>query len=211
MGSLMTDPIRVVIVDDHAVVRSGLKAYLSSQSGFKVVGEATSGEEAVDRARDHEPDVMLIDLLLPSMDGVEATRRIKVSHPKIKIIILTSFHDDELIFAALQAGATACIFKDMKMDYLIDAIYKATHNEVSINPRIAAMILKKFQQMESCPEESYYQLTDTEAEILSQLANGVAVRRISDGDRINANGVSDNLRNILTKLQKSDQLQGVTK
>ena len=109
----MTEPISVVIVDDHAEVRSGLRAYLASQPGFNVVGEAASGEEAISLATKHIPDVMLMDLLLPTFDGVEATREIKRISPGTQIIVLTSSYDDEQIFSALKAGASGCIFKDM--------------------------------------------------------------------------------------------------
>jgi NarL family two-component system response regulator LiaR len=201
----VTEPFSVVIVDDHAEVRSGLRAYLASQPGFNVVGEAASSEAAISLATKHTPDVMLMDLLLPAFDGVEAMREIKKISPGTQIIVLTSSNDDERIFSALKAGASGCIFKDMmKMENITDAIRKGILAELSIHPRIAVLILKNYQWSESSIDDSAHMLTELEFKILNLLAKGYSIRKISDRISISDSKVNGHLRKILTKLQNAD-------
>ena len=131
-------PIRVMLVDDHRVVRMGLKAYLSTLPDIQVVGEAGTGEEAVQLASELAPDVVLMDLLMPGMDGVEATRRIKKASPRTQVIVLTSYHEDEHIFPAIRAGALSYVLKDIDPDDLAEAIRRAGVGEAVINPRVGA-------------------------------------------------------------------------
>lgn len=122
----MADPITILIVDDHEVVRKGVRGYLDSLPEFEVVGEAYSGEEAVDLVKLHIPDVVLMDLILPGMDGVETTREVKNISPRTQVVVLTSYHDDTLIFPALKAGAISYILKDMKMKKLAETVRKSS-------------------------------------------------------------------------------------
>ena len=123
---MLSRKITILLVDDHEVVRQGLKAYLDAQPDFKVIGEASSGEEAVEAAMEFLPDVMLMDLVMSGIGGVEATRRVKDVTPRTQIVVLTSYHQDEFIFSALQAGAISYVLKDVMMDDLAEAIRKAS-------------------------------------------------------------------------------------
>ncbi len=127
----MDKPVTVLIVDDHEVVRQGVRAYLGAQAEFEVLGEADSGAAAVALAEEYVPDVVLMDLIMPGMDGVEATRRVKSVSPRTQIVVLTSYHEDEHIFPALQAGAISYVLKDLGMEELADAILKAARGEAT--------------------------------------------------------------------------------
>ena len=205
----MTEPISIIIVDDHAVVRSGLRAYLSSSTEFVVVGEAASGEEAIDLTRRNIPDVVLMDLILPGMDGSMATYIIKKISPRTKVVVLTSTHDDELIFSAFKSGADACVLKDMKMDNLTGAIQRAVNEEVSLHPRIAAQILRKLQTIGNFEEYSPGTLTEPEAAVLEMKSKGFSNRKISDELHISEDMVNRLLSNILNKLHLMGQTQAV--
>jgi NarL family two-component system response regulator LiaR len=205
----VTEPISIIIVDDHAVVRSGLRAYLSSSTEFVVVGEAASGEEAIDLTRRNIPDVVLMDLILPGMDGSKATYIIKKISPRTKVVVLTSTHDDELIFSAFKSGADACVLKDMKMDNLTGAIQRAVNEEVSLHPRIAAQILRKLQTIGNFEEYSLGTLTEPEAAVLEMKSKGFSNRKISDELHISEDMVNRLLSNILNKLHLMGQTQAV--
>jgi NarL family two-component system response regulator LiaR len=205
----VTEPISILIVDDHAVVRSGLRAYLSSSTEFVVVGEAASGEEAIDLTRQNIPDVVLMDLILPGMDGSKATYIIKRISPRTKVVVLTSTHDDELIFSAFKSGADACVLKDMKMDNLTGAIQRAVNEEVSLHPRIAAQILRKLQTIGNFEEYSPGTLTEPEAAVLEMKSQGFSNRKISDELHISEDMVNRLLSNILNKLHLMGQTQAV--
>ena len=141
------EPITVMIVDDHEMVRRGACSYLEAQEDISVVAQASSGEEAVKLAQEVIPDVVLMDLVMPGMDGVEATRRVKNVSPRTQIIILTSFHQDEYIFPALQAGAISFLLKDVKATELLEAIRRAARGEATLHPRIAARVIKTFRSL----------------------------------------------------------------
>src|SRR5512140_618042 len=127
----MAECISVLIVDDHEVVRNGVRSYLMTTPDFVVVGEAASGEEAIKLVAEHIPDVILMDLIMPGMDGIETTRQIKKISPRTQIVVLTSYHEDEHIFPALKAGAISYVLKDMKMEKLAETIQRAVNNEVT--------------------------------------------------------------------------------
>ena len=143
-----TDAITVMIVDDHEMVRRGASSYLEAQPDIIVVAQAGTGEEAIKLARELVPDVVLMDLVMPGMDGVDATRKIKDTTPRTQIIILTSFHQDEFIFPALQAGAISYLLKDVKASELVEAIRRAAHGEATLHPRIAARVIKTFRSLD---------------------------------------------------------------
>src|SRR5574339_1248745 len=141
----MADSISVLLVDDHAMVRQGVKAFLVTQPDLSVVGEAGSGEEAIKLAAQFVPDVILMDLIMPNMDGVEATRRVKHVSPRSQIVVLTSYHEDEHIFPALKAGALSYILKDISADELASAVRKAAEGEAVLHPRVAPSVIKELQ------------------------------------------------------------------
>src|SRR5512137_2531535 len=171
----MADPvvrISVMIVDDHEMVRRGACSYLEAQPDISVVAQAGSGEEAVTLTQEFIPDVVLMDLVMPGMDGVETTRRVKNISPRTQIIILTSFHQDEFIFPALQAGAISYLLKDVKAKELVDAIRRAARGEATLHPRIAARVIKTFRGLESEEAAPFTALTERELEVLKLIAKG---------------------------------------
>src|SRR5512139_649106 len=141
----MTHPVTILIVDDHEVVRKGVRAYLDTLPDFQVIGEAASGEEAILLVQEFIPDIVLMDLIMPGMDGVETTRRIKAISPRTQVVVLTSYHEDIHIFPALKAGAISYILKDMKMEKLVEAIHRAVEGEVTLHPRVAARVLQNLR------------------------------------------------------------------
>src|SRR5690348_4496429 len=139
------EQITILIVDDHAIVREGIRAFLDIQPDCKVVGVAESGEAATRVAAELVPDIILMDLMMPGMDGVEATRRLKQISPHSQIIVLTSFHDDEHIFPALRAGALSYILKDIPPDEMAEVVRKATRGEAVLHPQVAARVVQELR------------------------------------------------------------------
>jgi two-component system, NarL family, response regulator LiaR len=203
----MNSPISVLIVDDHEIVRRGIRAYLETQPDFNVIGEAGSGEEAIEMALNLVPDIVLMDLILPGLDGVESTRRIKSLSPRTQIVVLTSYHEDEHIFPALKAGATAYILKDIRMERLAEALHKAVNGEVTLHPRVAARVLQNIRGEREEERNPYTELTERELEVLKLLANGLSNSRIAEQLFISENTVKGHISNILSKLHLADRTQ----
>ncbi|UCD97499.1 MAG: response regulator transcription factor [Chloroflexota bacterium] len=203
----MAEPITLLIVDDHEVVRKGVRGYLDTLPDFNVVGEASSGEQAIDIVKNLIPDVILMDLILPGMDGVETTRVIKNISPRTQIVVLTSYHDDELIFPALKAGAISYILKDMKMEKLAEAVIKARQGEVTLHPKVAARVLKNIRHENQDEFEIYTELTERELDVLKLIANGYPNSQIADELVISENTVKGHVSNILSKLHLVDRTQ----
>jgi NarL family two-component system response regulator LiaR len=201
------DAITVMIVDDHEMVRRGACSYLEAQPEISVVAQAGSGEDAVKLAQEFIPDVVLMDLVMPGMDGVETTRRVKNISPRTQIIILTSFHQDEFIFPALQAGAISYLLKDVKAKELVEAIRRAARGEATLHPRIAARVIRTFSNLE--PEESnpFTALTERELEVLKLIAKGTSNDKIADQLVISVGTVKGHVSNILSKLHLVDRTQ----
>jgi len=203
----MSQPITVMIVDDHAMVRSGASGYLEAQSDITVVAEANSGEEAVRQAYDLVPDVVLMDLVMPGMGGVEATRKVKDISPRTQIIVLTSYHQDEHIFPALQAGAISYLLKDVKASELVEAIQRAARGEATLHPRVAARVIKEFQGSKPENQSPFSVLTNREMEVLKLIARGYTNNRIAEQLVISVGTVKGHVSNILSKLQLADRTQ----
>lgn len=203
----MSQPISVLLVDDHEVVRSGVSAFLASQPDFEVVGEAKSGTEAVDLAQKTVPDVVLMDLVMAKMDGVEATRQVKTVSPRTKIVVLTSYHQDEYIFPALQAGAISYILKDVKMDELADALRRASKGEATLHPRVASRVIQELHGANREELNPYTELTEREMEVLKLIAQGQSNSEIADNLVISVNTVKGHVSNILSKLHLADRTQ----
>ena len=202
-----TDPITVMIVDDHEMVRRGAFSYLEAQPDISVVAQAGSGEEAVRLAQECIPDVVLMDLVMPGMDGVEATRRVKNISPRTQIVILTSFHQDEYIFPALQAGAISYLLKDVKATELVEAIHRAARGEATLHPRIAARVIKTFRSLEPEGATPFTALTEREMEVLKLIAKGYSNDKIADQLVISVGTVKGHVSNILSKLHLVDRTQ----
>jgi NarL family two-component system response regulator LiaR len=205
----MTIPTTVLIVDDHAVVRQGVRAALEARPEFAVVGEAESGAEAVRRVGETVPDVVLIDLLMPDIDGVEATRQIKRLSPRTQVVVLTSHHDDDHIFPALRAGAISYLLKTVKIDELAAAIQRAARGEATLHPRVAARVVEELQNARAGRPAAnpFAELTDREMEILKLIAQGLSNAQILERLVISENTVKGHVSNILSKLHLADRTQ----
>jgi NarL family two-component system response regulator LiaR len=202
-----SDAISVMIVDDHEMVRLGACSYLEAQPDISVVAQAGSGEEAVKLAQEYIPDVVLMDLVMPGMDGVETTRRVKNISPRTQIVILTSFHQDEFICPALQAGAISYLLKDVKAKELVEAIRRAARGEATLHPRIAARLIKTFRSLESEEATPFTALTERELEVLMLIAKGCSNDKIADQLVISVGTVKGHVSNILSKLHLVDRTQ----
>lgn len=203
----MTTPISIIIVDDHEVVRNGIRAYLETLPEFQVVGEAASGEEAIKLVGDLIPDVVLMDLIMPGMDGIETTRAVKKISPRTQVVVLTSYHEDEHIFPALKAGAISYILKDMKMEKLAEALQRAIRSEVTLHPLVAARVLRNLRGESSADETIYADLTERELDVLKLIANGLSNSQIAAELVISENTVKGHVSNILSKLHLADRTQ----
>ena len=205
----MTNPITVLIVDDHAVVREGVRASLEARQEFTVVGEAESGAEAVRRVTEVVPDVVLMDLLMPGMDGVEATRQIKRLSPRTQVVVLTSYHDDEHIYPVLRAGAISYLLKSVKMEELADAVRRAAQGEAMLHPRVAARVIQELQGTPCGPvaPNPFAELTERELEILKLVAQGRTNHEIMAQLVISEHTVKGHVSNILGKLHVADRTQ----
>jgi NarL family two-component system response regulator LiaR len=203
----MAEPITVMIVDDHDMVRQGAAGYLMAQADIAVVAQAGSGEEAVKLAQEHVPDVVLMDLVMPGMDGVEATRQIKDLSPRTHIIVLTSYHNDEFIFPALQAGAISYLLKDVKAKELVEAIRRAACGEATLHPRIAARLVKEFHSEDLTARNPFTILTEREMEVLKLIARGHNNDKIAEELVISVGTVKGHVSNILGKLHLADRTQ----
>jgi two-component system, NarL family, response regulator LiaR len=203
----LAEPVTVLIVDDHAVVRNGIRALLEAEDGFVVVGEAGSGGEAVLLAAELVPDVVLMDLVMPEMDGVEATRLLKQRSPCSQVIVLTSYHEDEHIFPAIRAGALSYLLKGVGLDELIGAIRKAAAGEAVLHPHVAARLV---QELNGLPKETaglYGSLTEREREVLRLIAEGLPNAEIAQRLVISERTVKSHVNNILSKLHVADRTQ----
>jgi NarL family two-component system response regulator LiaR len=195
----------VLIVDDHGVVREGLRAYLELEPDIQVVGEARDGLDAVRRASELHPDVVLMDLVMPNMDGVAATTRIKEAQPSTHVIVLTSFLDDDRVVPAIKAGATSYLLKDVAAADLARAIRAARAGQAQLHPEVA----KRLMQQVTAPRkpDASAQLTDREREVLRLLADGRSNKEIARSLVVSERTVKGHVSNILGKLGLQDRTQ----
>ncbi len=203
----MNDPITILVVDDHEIVRRGIISLLDTQADIAVTGEAGSGDEAAKAAEEEAPDVVLMDLVMPGMDGVEATRRIKRISPRTQIIVLTSYHDDEHIFPAIQAGALSYLLKDIEADDLVEAIRKAARGEAVVHPRVAARLVREVHAIPDRSENPFVDLSPRELEVIDLIADGLDNAAIAERLFISTKTVKSHVSNILSKLHLADRTQ----
>lgn len=203
----MNESISILLVDDHAVVRQGVKTFLETQPDITVVGEAGSGEEAIRLAAQSIPDVILMDLIMPDMDGVETTRRVKQISPRSQIVFLTSYHEDEHIFPALKAGALSYILKDVSAEELASAVRKAAEGEAVLHPRVAARVIKELQGRREGTLNPFTELSERELEVLKLIADGMSNAGIASQLVLSEKTVKGHVSNILGKLHLADRTQ----
>ncbi|MEH7246641.1 response regulator transcription factor [Neobacillus niacini] len=199
--------IRVVFVDDHEMVRIGVSAYLSAQSDIEVVGEAADGKKGVELALALRPDIILMDLVMKEMDGIEATRQIIEKWPEAKVIIVTSFLDDEKVYPALEAGATSYMLKTSKADEIANAVRATYHGQSVLEPEVTGKMMVKMRQKHH--QLAHEELTSREMEILLLMAEGKANQEIADELFIALKTVKTHVSNILSKLNVQDRTQAV--
>ena len=203
----VTDPITVLLVDDHELVRRGVRAFLETQPGITVVAEAGGGEEAVRLAAEHAPDVALMDLIMPGMDGVEATRRLTAQSPRTNVIMLTSYHDDEHVFPAIRAGALSYVLKEVGPEQLADAVRKAAAGEAVLHPRVAARVARELHGARRDEPNAFRELSDRELEVLKLIADGLSNAEIAGRLYVSEKTVKSHVSNILGKLHLADRTQ----
>jgi NarL family two-component system response regulator LiaR len=202
----MSQAIRVLIVDDHTIVRKGIRALLAEIEGIEVVGEADNGQEAIAQADTLHPDVILMDLAMPKMDGIEATRQIKASQPESRILVMTSFAADDKVFPAIKAGALGYLLKESAPEDLVQAIRQIHRGESSLHPTIARKVLQEITHSADRPPTPD-PLTEREAEVLRLVAQGLSNQDIARKLNISDPTVRTHVSNILSKLHLATRIQ----
>lgn len=199
--------IRIVLVDDHEMVRIGVSAYLQAQADMEVIGEATNGQEAVDVVLSLRPDVVLMDMVMPIMNGAEATKAIIDQWPEAKIMIVTSFLDDDKVYPALEAGAVSYVMKTSKAKQIADAIRETMNGQAVLEPEVTNKMMKRMRNGNERPRHE--ELTERENEILLLIAKGRSNQEIADELFIAIKTVKTHVSNILSKLDVQDRTQAV--
>ena len=210
------DPIRVLVADDHPVVREGFSAIVDVEDDIEVVGQAADGLEAVSLARALQPDVVLMDLVMPNLDGVAAIEQIRAELPNTQVLILTTYADDEYIMDGIQAGARGYLLKDALPDELVRAIRVVAAGESLLQPAVAAKVLDKLSALmggegEATPRAATPQLTDRELEILTLLARGARNRDIAEALFISERTVKVHVANLMDKLEAKTRTEAVAR
>ena len=203
----MSEPITVLLVDDHQMVRQGVRAFLDTQADINVVGEAAEGEGAISLTIEYAPDVVLMDLIMPGMDGVEATRRIKAASPRTQVIVLTSYHQDEHIFPAIRAGALSYILKNVGAAELGEIIRRAAAGEAVLHPKVAARVVQELSGARQENLNPFTELSEREFEVLRLVADGKKNAEIAQILVISEKTVKNHVSNILSKLHLADRTQ----
>ena len=202
----MIERITVLLVDDHTIVRQGVRTFLELQPDIQVIGEAETGVEAVRLASDYAPDVVLMDLKLPEMDGIEATRRVVEISPRTQVIVLTSYHDDEHIFPAIRAGAISYVLKDIRPVALADVVRKAAAGEAVLHPHVARRLMQELKGMRAA-SDALTALTEREVEVLRLVGEGMNNAEIGARLVISEKTAKSHISNILSKLHLADRTQ----
>jgi len=199
------EKIKILLVDDHEMVRSGIKVFLETIEDFALIGEASDGEQAVDFCNQTQPDVILMDLVLPEMDGVQATKLIRDKFPQIQVIVLTSLNDESFVSKALQAGAIGYLLKNVSIDDLAQAIRFAHQNQPFLSPEATKALISTAQQ----PARPNYNLTAREKEVLAQMVSGRSNPSIADELGVSRSTIKTHVSNILDKLNVTSRVEAV--
>ena len=199
--------IKIILVDDHHVIRKGLALLLNSYTEMNVVGEGTNGKEAIELSQKYSPDIIIMDLLMPVMDGIEATKQIREKMPDVKILILTSMLDQDHAIPALEAGASGYLLKESDPDELILAIKKVINGETYIHSKITAGLMNALHSKRNPEHTSLETLTQREKEVLKEITNGKSNKEIASSLYITEKTVKTHVSNILSKLNLQDRTQ----
>jgi len=202
----MDNPIKVLLVDDHEMVRIGLAAVLGTEDGIEVVGEAGNGKEGIRLALEYKPDVVLMDLVMEGMDGIETTRRLLAQLPDCKVIVLTSFLDDEKMYPVIEAGAFSYLLKTSRANEIAQAIRAAANGQSILESQVASKIMNRFRQPKPAAAP-HHELTDREMEVLRLIAGGRSNQEVADELYIGVKTVKFHVTNILAKLGVEDRTQ----
>ncbi|MCG3088334.1 response regulator [Sporosarcina cyprini] len=199
--------IRILVVDDHHVVRKGLVFFFRTQPDLEIVGEAANGKEAVELANSLKPDLILMDLVMPEMDGIEATKRIKQQHPDMKIMMLTSFSDQDHVLPALEAGASGFQLKDIQPDELVTSLKKIINGENQLHPKATSHLMNTFTNRGQQDKGRVEELTKRELDVLQEIARGKSNKEIAASLFITEKTVKTHVSNVLAKLELADRTQ----
>ena len=211
----MSCPVRVLVVDDQALFREALVMLLGARTEVTVVGEAGNGQQALELAAALEPDVVLMDLHMPVLDGIATTRRLRVEQPGVRVLALTTFDDDEDVFAALRAGALGYLLKDVSSERLVEALLSAARGESVLQPSVAAKVVARFAQLDDVPrarpQPLVVPLSDRELDVLRLLADGFSNREIAGSLFLAEGTVKNHVSNLLLKLDARDRTRAALK
>jgi DNA-binding NarL/FixJ family response regulator len=207
----VSEPITVLVAEDHPVFRDGLRTLLESVPDFKLVALVSNGEDAVGAARDLQPDVVIMDLRLPGINGIEATRQIVAASPHIRVLVLTMFEDDESVFSAMRAGARGYLLKEADQADVVRAVLSVASGEAVFGPAVAERMLRFFSGSHHPPAAPFPQLTDRERELLALVAKGMNNQAIAELVGISLKTVRNHVSNVFTKLQVADRAQAIVK
>lgn len=197
-----TEPVRILLADDHAILRTGLRLMLSSVPNLEVVGEATNGKEALGKADELKPDLVIMDITMPEMNGIEATQELKRHHPKTKVLMLTMHENEELLFRTIQAGGSGYVLKKSADNELLDAIHQVVRGETFLRPDMAKQVMQDYLERVDTGEEtqSYEDLTDREREVLRYLAEGMTNKQVAEKLVLSIRTVETHRMRIMDKL-----------
>lgn len=206
------EKIKIIIADDHTIFRQGLRMLLAQEDDMEVVGEAADGIEALELAKKHNPDIILLDIAMPNMDGVQVAGKIKKSLPQIKIIVLTSYSDDQFLYEFLKLGVSGFVLKDSASQELIYSIRKSHEGMVFFDPSVSKKVMEKFTQVSGGKSDfvNYGKLSDREKEVLRLVAEGCATKEVAEKLYISPKTVENHRANIMKKLNIRDRT-GLTK
>ncbi|OBZ10133.1 MULTISPECIES: response regulator transcription factor [Bacillales] len=201
--------IKLLLADDHAMVRRGLQVFLSTQTDIKLIGEAATGQETLEQVTALQPDVVLMDINMPGMSGIEATKQIKLTHPDVKVIILTSFSDQEHALPAIRAGAKGYLLKDIEPEDLVRAIINVHNGKVELHPDVAGQLMSQYAEADSprSADQGISELTAREQDVLRLIASGKSNRDIAKELFISEKTVKSHVSHVLSKLGMADRTQ----
>jgi DNA-binding NarL/FixJ family response regulator len=202
-------PTRVLVVDDHALFRYGLKAMLTSAEGFEVVGEAANGEEVLEQVAKTQPDIILMDIQMPGINGIEATRRVLERDPSVGVVVVTMFEDDDSVFAAMRAGARGYVLKGADAEEVLKVVAAVAGGEAHFGPKIARRLMGFFSDPKPAPSEAFPELTAREAEVLDLIAQGRNNVEIAKRLYLSQKTVRNHVSHVFLKLQVADRAQAI--